>query len=66
MTNKERIYKHKDKVKYASFLLILIGIVLAYFYYDTEPQETIGGFLCGFGFGMLLIYFAIKHPKNSK
>lgn len=66
MTNKEIIYKQREKVKYTSIILLLVGIAIAYFYYDTEPHETIGGFLCGFGFGFFLIYLAIKQSENSK
>lgn len=61
---KEIIYNHRAKVKYSSILLFVIGIVITYFYYDTEPQETIGGFLCGLGFGLFLIYLAINQPQK--
>jgi hypothetical protein len=66
MTNKSIIYKHRAKVKYTSIILFLVGIALAYVYYGTEPHETIGGFLCGLGFGLFLIYIAIKQPEKSK
>ncbi|WP_299121826.1 hypothetical protein [uncultured Winogradskyella sp.] len=66
MTNKDIIYKHRMKVKYTSIILLLVGIAIAYFYYGTEPHETIGGFLCGLGFGLFLIYIAIKQPKKIK
>lgn len=60
MENKNLIYKHRIKVRSIGLLLLLSGIILAYFYYGTEPQETIGGFLCGLGLSLLLIGVAIK------
>lgn len=66
MTNKEIIYKHRAKVKYTSVVLFLVGIAITFFYYGTEPHETIGGFLCGLGFGSFFIYLAIKQSQNSK
>jgi|TARA_B110000977_G_scaffold99592_1_gene130751 CHASE3 domain sensor protein len=36
-------------------LLIIIGVFISYSYWNIEPQETIGGFLCGLGFGVLLL-----------
>ena len=65
MKNKDIIYKHREKVKYISILMLLVGIAMAYFYYGIEPHETIGGFLCGLGLGLFLIYFAIKQPENN-
>lgn len=66
MKSKSILNKHREKVKYISILMLITGIAIAYFYYGTEPNETVGGFLCGLGFGLFLIYFAIKQPENSK
>jgi len=60
MEHKNRIYKHRIKIRSIGLLLLLSGIILAYFYYGIEPQETIGGFLCGLGLSVLLISVAIK------
>ena len=54
------IYKHRTKIKNIGLVLLLVGLVLAYFYYGTEPHETIGGVLCGLGVSLLLISIAIK------
>lgn len=64
MKNKNFLYNNREKVKYTSVLMIVVGISIGYVYYGTEPHETIGGFLCGLGFGLFLIYFAIKEGKN--
>jgi hypothetical protein len=63
MSNKDLIYKNRAIVKYTSLVLFLVGLVLAYFYYGTEPHETIGGFLCGLGLGLFLIYIAINNKS---
>jgi predicted membrane channel-forming protein YqfA (hemolysin III family) len=63
MSNKDLIFKHRAKVKYSSIVILLAGIFLAYFYYGTEPHETIGGFLCGLGLGLFLIYVAINNKS---
>lgn len=60
MEHKNLIYKHRIKVRSIGLLLLLSGIILAYFCYGTEPQETIGGFLCGLGVSLLLIGVAVK------
>jgi hypothetical protein len=44
-----------------ALLLIISGAYVGYIFYGTEPHESIGGFLCGIGFGILLIYFSIKN-----
>lgn len=65
MKTKDFIYKHRATVKYVSILLFVVGLAITYFYYNSEPYETIGGFLCGIGFGLFLIFIAIKQTKNS-
>ncbi|WP_439153071.1 hypothetical protein [Winogradskyella sp.] len=65
MKTNDIIYKHREKVKYISILMFGVGITMAYFYYGIEPHETIGGFLCGLGLGLFLIYFAIKKSENN-
>lgn len=54
-------YKNRNIVLGLALLLIISGAYLGYIFYGTEPHETIGGFLCGIGFGILLIYFSIKN-----
>tara|TARA_Y100000780_G_C13470855_1_gene334615 strand:+ start:413 stop:535 length:123 start_codon:yes stop_codon:yes gene_type:complete len=39
---------------------------MAYYFHNTEPWETIGGFLCGVGLGLLIIFVAIKESKTDK
>tara|TARA_R110002051_G_scaffold283373_1_gene345180 strand:+ start:676 stop:855 length:180 start_codon:yes stop_codon:yes gene_type:complete len=58
---KRFLYKNRNIVFGLALLLIISGAYLGYIFYGTEPQETIGGFLCGIGFGILLIYFSIKN-----
>jgi len=60
MSKNNPIYKHRTKVKSFGLILLLAGIVLAYFYYGTEPYETIAGFLCGFGLSILLVSIVIN------
>lgn len=58
---KRFLYSNRNLVLALAVLLIVAGALTGYIYYGTEPQETIGGFLCGLGFGVLLIYFSIKN-----
>jgi hypothetical protein len=45
--------------------MMFLGVVIAYFCYDSEPWETIGGFLCGAGFALFIIFVSLKEPKNQ-
>lgn len=58
---KRFLYKNKNFVLALALLLIISGAYSGYIFYGTEPHETIGGFLCGIGVGVLLIYFSIKN-----
>jgi hypothetical protein len=58
---KRFLYKNRNVVLALALLLIVSGAYTSYLFYGTEPHETIGGFLCGIGFGILLIYFSIKN-----
>jgi hypothetical protein len=58
---KRFLYKNRNLVLALALLLIISGAYTGYLFYGTEPHETIGGFLCGIGFGILLIYFSIKN-----
>ena len=58
---KRVLYRNRNVVLALALLLIISGAYSGYIYYGTEPHETIGGFLCGIGFGILLIYFSIKN-----
>lgn len=59
------IYKNKTLLSSLSLLLIAIGIIISYIYYGTEPLETVGGFICGLGLGLFLIFISLKSPENS-
>lgn len=43
--------------------LLVSGGFMGYLYSDIEPQESIGGFLCGTGLSLLLFYFISKKNK---
>ena len=58
---KKLLYKNRNVVLALAILLIISGAYTGYIFYGREPHETIGGFLCGLGFGILLIYFSIKN-----
>ncbi|MDH7913485.1 hypothetical protein [Winogradskyella sp. SYSU M77433] len=66
MKARKKIYKNRFLFRSISLLLILIGLVMAYYFHNTEPWETIGGFLCGVGLGLLIIFVAIKESKTDK
>ena len=55
---KRFLYRNRNGVLSLAILMLLGGAYTGYIYYGTEPNETIGGFICGLGFGVLLIYFS--------
>ncbi|WP_179344423.1 hypothetical protein [Winogradskyella ursingii] len=65
MKANEYIYLNRKKFLISSLFLIILGIVISYFNYGTEPWETVGGFTCGLGFGLILIFIGIKSPKTN-
>jgi hypothetical protein len=60
----EKIYKNRKLILLIGALLTASGILLAYYKWDTEPLETVGGFLCGLGFASMIFSFGIKEPKE--
>ena len=42
-------------IVYAGFTLLISGGFTGYLYLGTEPQDTIGGFLCGLGVSLILL-----------
>lgn len=60
----EKIYNNRANLRYISLLLLVIGAAITYFYYGTEPQETIGGFLCGLGLSFFMVFLTLKKPKT--
>jgi len=58
------LYNNKRLLITVSALIIASGAILAYLQYNIEPWETIGGFLCGIGLGLLLIFISLKKPLD--
>ena len=66
MQIKEFLFQNKSKIKLPSLALTLLGIIITTLYYGTEPWETLGGFLCGIGLGLLMTSIGIKAPKTNE
>ena len=64
MAIRQKIYDNKGTLILLSISLVIVGIAIAYVYYNSEPWETLGGFLCGIGFGLFLISVSLKQPQN--
>ncbi len=62
MKTNQTIYKYRIYLRYLSGLLLVIGMAMSYLYYGTEPWETIGGFLCGFGLASFIVFLSLKQP----
>jgi F0F1-type ATP synthase assembly protein I len=62
MKKDQIIYKYRIYLRYLSGLLLVIGMTVSYLYYGTEPWETIGGFLCGFGLASFIVFLSLKQP----
>ncbi|MBT8246077.1 MAG: hypothetical protein HKP48_06915 [Winogradskyella sp.] len=58
------IYNNKTLLIAISVLIIASGAILTYLQYNIEPWETVGGFLCGLGLGLLLIFISLKKPLD--
>ena len=50
-------------IVYAGVTLLISGGFTEYLYWGTEPQESIGGFLCVTGLSLLLFYIISKKKK---
>ena len=50
-------------VIYTGVILLVSGGFTGYLYFGTEPQESIGGFLCGTGLSLLLFHIISKKKK---
>ena len=50
-------------VIYTGGILLISGGFTGYLYRGIEPQESIGGFLCGTGLSILLFYTISKKNK---
>ncbi|NRB59803.1 MAG: hypothetical protein HRU50_07625 [Winogradskyella sp.] len=57
------LYNNKQKLILVSIVAIVVGALISYFNYGTEPWETIGGLICGLFFGMLIIFISLKQPN---
>lgn len=53
----------KRLLVYTGFILLVYGGFMGYLYWGIEPQESIGGFLCGTGPSLLLFYIISKKNK---
>lgn len=61
----EFLFKHKIILSISSALILVIGIIITYIYYGTEPWETVGGFICGIGFGLFITFMSLKQVNKS-
>ena len=60
------------KTPFSERLVIFTGVVLlisggftGYLYWCLEPQESIGGLICGTGLSLLLFYIISKKINDS-
>ncbi len=52
---KLKIPSSRRIVVYAGVSLLISGGFTGYLYWGVEPQESIGGFLCGLGVSLILL-----------
>ena len=52
---KLKIPSSKRLVIYTGVSLLISGGFTGYLYWGVEPQESIGGFLCGLGVSLILL-----------
>ena len=52
---KLKIPSSKRLVIYTGVTLLISGGFSGYLYWGVEPQESIGGFLCGLGVSLILL-----------
>ena len=52
---KLKIPSSKRLVIYTGITLLISGGFTGYLYWGVEPQESIGGFLCGLGVSLILL-----------
>ena len=52
---KLKIPSSKRLVIYTGVTLLISGGFTGYLYWGLEPQESIGGFLCGLGVSLILL-----------
>ncbi|MEO9572363.1 MAG: hypothetical protein ABJH82_11010 [Polaribacter sp.] len=57
-------YNHRKKIPFVGVFLLILGIIVAYFKWGFEPEETIAGVLCGLGLSLTIIGFGIKKPTK--
>ncbi len=57
------LFKNKRLLCGISLCAFIISILISYINYGTEPWETIGGFICGFSFGLFILFISIKKIK---
>ena len=61
-----------SQTPFSERLVIITGVILlisggftGYLYWGLEPQESIGGLLCGTGLSLLLFYIISKKINDS-
>lgn len=59
-----KIYNNKKNILFTSICVFILGVIVAFSYWEIEPHETIGGFLCGIGFGFSILAISLKQPIN--
>jgi hypothetical protein len=57
-------FKNKKKILVIGVLLLFAGSMLSYIKQTIEPEETIGGFLCGIGTAIIILSLNLKKTKN--
>ncbi len=60
------LYKNRSRLLAIGVLLILSGLILAFKKWRIEPEETIAGFLCGAGMGLVVVSLGLKSPNGFK
>ena len=56
----EIVYKNRKLLRIISIIILILGGIMAYNFWGTEPQETISGVLCGIGVSFLVIFSSLK------
>jgi len=62
---KLKIPSSKRLVIYTGVTLLISGGFTGYLDWGVEPQESIGGLLCGTGLSILLFYIISKKTNDS-
>lgn len=62
---KNTIYNYRKTLRLIGIVALTIGLLMAYFYWNIEPQESISGVFCGIGVSMIIIFSSLKKPNKT-